>query len=123
MRETEKEHIYKYYIQHGMSCYLTASKDPSDPCIWIVNLKKTYTPGTGCQYAAVCSGPTNKSTCQVSSNFTGFHSFSELDYFGSNSATRPVADVSARMCTAELEKLMATLNRSSGMLRGQVILY
>lgn len=118
------EHIYKYYIQHGMSCYLQASKDPADPteCLWIVNLKKIYTPGTGCPYAAVCSGPTDNSTCKFTSNFTGVHSHSDFS-FRSTLNSRPDENLRARMTSDELEKLMCRLNQSSGMLKGQIILY
>jgi hypothetical protein len=106
----DMEHIYKYYIHHGVSVYLVASRSPGCENIWSVNLKNVYTPGTGCDTAMVCNG------CSPNS-FTGFHGDSHY------ADGRREENLGLTMSTESLHKLICRLNAGFTILNGQVVLY
>lgn len=56
------EHVYKYYIHHGVSIYLIASRDHVNPELWQVNLKNLYTIGKDLGFGS-CPNNCNFDNC------------------------------------------------------------
>jgi len=127
-----EEHIYKYYIHHGVSVYLTASRDKVCPELWQVSIQNLYSPGKdlgfgscnsicnncyslGCKNNyCLCSGKVNK-VCnknQIQQRIPGINT-------GMNKSSV------IKMTTSQLQRLMQRLDTSNGidLQQGNIILY
>lgn len=128
-----EEYIYKYYIHHGVSVYLTAWRDHVNPELWLVSVQNLYSPGKdlgfgscpnvcnncyslGCRNNyCVCKGSKTAPLCNKSQI--------EQRIYGINTGMNKSSNI--RMTTSELERLMRKLNTSNGIdiKQGNIILY
>ncbi len=132
------EHIYKYYMHHGVSVHLVAYRDEvsvelgsqydrlpqcdqaPDP-LWTVRLNNLYTPGQpqGCRTVPQCPSPKCNGADCIWACTSGIHT--AAPYGSEYPNTRREKNVGVRMSTLELRKLMDLLE--CGRLHtGQIIL-
>lgn len=132
------EHVYKYYIHHGVSVYLVASRDICNPELWQVNVKNLYTPGKDLGFGS-CPNSCNNCyslgcrndycVCPRSSRPSGRMCSAKqiqqkIPGLG-NPGTGIDRSTNIKMTTSELERLMRTLDTSNGIniKQGNIILY
>jgi len=134
-----EEHIYKYYIHHGVSVYLVASRDHVDPELWQVSVKNLYSPGKdlgfgSCQdvcnncYSLGCRN--NYCICTPS---TSGKIFTKSSLCKPNQIQQRIPGINTgidrtsivKMTSSELDRLMKKLDTSNGidLKQGNIILY
>lgn len=141
------EHVYKYYIHHGVSIYLVASRDPACPTpyvqqpipachdIWQVTVKNLYSPGKDLGFGS-CPNSCNKCysigcrnnycICQKPSPIRpSICAKGQIQQKIPGIDTGIDRSASLRMTTVELANLMHRLDTSNGIdiKQGNIILY
>jgi hypothetical protein len=130
-----EEHIYKYYIHHGVSVYLVASRDLVNPELWQVSVKNLYSPGKDLGFGScpnVCNNcyslGCRNNYCICAKAIPG-----RPPVCKPNQIKQPIPGINTgidrssniKMTTSELERLMRRLDTSNGidLKQGNIILY
>lgn len=131
-----EEHIYKYYIHHGVSVYLVASRDHVNPELWQVSVKNLYSPGKDLGFGScpnVCNNcyslgcRNNYCICTPSTGKT------KASLCKPNQIQQRIPGIDTgidrtsivKMTSSELDRLMKKLDTSNGidLKQGNIILY
>lgn len=144
-----EEHIYKYYIHHGVSVYLVASRDHVNPELWQVSVKNLYSPGKdlgfgscpdvcnncyslGCRNNyCICIPSTSGKLLSRDDKMTSGKTGSSLCKPNQIRQRIPGIDTGidrtsiVKMTSSELDRLMRKLDTSNGidLKQGNIILY
>jgi len=139
-----EEQIYKYYIHHGVSVYLVASKDIYNDKLWQVTVKNLYTPGKDLGFGSSPNSCNNCYSIGCRNNYcvcpkgnSGKFLSGDDKITGkickNNQIEQKIPGINTgmnrstvlKMTTNELQKLMDKLDTSNGINihQGNVILY
>jgi hypothetical protein len=127
-----EEHIYKYYIHHGVSVYLVASRDLVNQELWQVSVQNLYSPGKDLGFGScpnVCNNcyslgcRNNYCICKKTPNAICKPDQITQPIPGINTGINRSSNI--KMTTSELQRLMTRLDTSNGinLKQGNIILY